>query len=60
MADKNLWAAFEKTGKVTDYLQYKNLNRNEEEENRKLGESKFESDGNSNRHDTVRSTYRGI
>ncbi len=69
MEDKDLWTTFEKTGRIADYLQYKSqcgseyqnsFTGNKKEAGDKLGEDRLESDGNSNRHDTVRSAYRGI
>lgn len=49
MEDKELWATFEKTGNVVDYLNYKKSN---------VGESAIESGSKSDRNDTVRSSYR--
>lgn len=65
MKDKDLWTTFEKTGRISDYLQYKNAYDSEygdyfTSDKNEAGEEKFESDSNCNRHDTVRSTYRGI
>lgn len=65
MKDEDLWTTFEKTGRISDYLQYKNVYGEEFEDyftsdKDQVGEEKFESDSNPNRHDTVRSTYRGI
>ena len=70
MTDKDLWTTFEKTGRILDYLQYKNLyegeykdyytSKRDENDGDQIGEESIESDSNSNRHDTVRSTYRGI
>ncbi len=69
MTDKDLWTTFEKTGRIVDYLQYKSqcsgeyqtsFSDRKMEMGDKVGEDKLESDGNSNRHDTVRGTYRGI
>ncbi len=69
MEDKDLWATFEKTGRISDYLQYKSQYGGElseafpdkkEQTGDRLGEGEIESDSNSHRYDTVRSTYRGI
>lgn len=64
MEDKDLWKAFEKTGRIVDYLHYKNLYEGEykdfytsqkiEAVGEKTSESKHYSDG----HDTVGNTYR--
>ena len=56
MADKNLWVTFEKTGSVVDYLSYKGIQVNTEEN--KVGESAVESVDKSDGNDTVRSSYR--
>ena len=56
MADKNLWITFEKTGSVVDYLNYKGINTQPEEQ--KIGESAVESVDNSDRNGAVRDTYR--
>lgn len=49
MEDKELWATFEKTGNVLDYLNYKNIN---------VGEIAIESGSKSDGNDSVRSSYR--
>lgn len=56
MADKKLWATFEKTGSVVDYLNYKGIYTGPERQ--ETGENAVESRGNSDRDDTVRNTYR--
>ena len=56
MADKNLWAAFEKTGSVMDYLSYKGILYDTEK--CEVGERAVESVDKSDRDDTVRSSYR--
>lgn len=56
MADKSLWATFEETGKVVDYLNYKGICT--VPETHETGESAVESRSNSDRNDTVRNTYR--
>lgn len=66
MNDKELWKTFEKTGRVMDYLQYKDAYGGEygdyftSDVDEEAGEETFESEGYSNGNDTVRSTYRGI
>lgn len=56
MADKDLWITFEKTGSVLDYLNYKGAL--DTSENNKTGERAIESGSQSDRDDTVRSSYR--
>lgn len=60
MEDKDLWTTFEKTGSVVDYLSYRGFygKENSENEKRDLGERALESEGNSDRDDTVGGTYR--
>jgi len=64
MDDKELWKTFEKTGRVMDYLQYKDAYGGEyadyftSRKDEEVGEETFESEGYSNRNDTVRNTYR--
>ena len=64
MEDKELWKAFEKTGRILDYLHYKNLYGGEYKDyytsskDDTVGEGAFESESNSDRNDTVRNTYR--
>lgn len=53
MADKDLWATFEKTGNIMDYLYYKGICRESE-----TGERNVESGSDSDGNDTVRNTYR--
>ena len=65
MKDEDLWTTFEKTGRISDYLEYKNACESKYEgsfhsDKEQIGEEKFESDSNRNGNDTVRSTYRGI
>ena len=48
MEDKDLWKAFEKTGRVSDYLRYKSLCE---------GEETVESEHHSDRDDTICDTY---
>ena len=54
MEDKNLWATFEKTGSVVDYLNYKGIHTETRE--LRTGECKVESDNHSDRNDSVRNT----
>ena len=56
MTDKDLWTTFEKTGSVVDYLNYKGIH--EQTETQRMGETNVESGSQSDRHDTVRNTYR--
>ena len=56
MTDKDLWITFEKTGSVVDYLHYKGIH--EQSETQRIGEVSVESGSQSDRHDTVRNTYR--
>ena len=56
MEDKELWTTFEKTGGIIDYLNYKGIQI--DSENQKIGENTVESGSNSDRDDTVRDTYR--
>ena len=56
MTDKDLWTTFEKTGSVVDYLNYKGIY--EYSEVQRTGEANVESRSQSDRHDTVRNTYR--
>ncbi len=56
MADKDLWTTFEKTGSVMDYLNYKGIHAQQNEN--KAGENVVESRDKSDRNDTVRSSYR--
>lgn len=66
MQDKELWKTFEKTGSVVDYLSYRGIwdgnDRKYQDSHTdgktNLGEKTFESECNSDRDDTVRSTYR--
>lgn len=64
MEDKELWKAFEKTGRVMDYLHYKSLYEGEykdyytSDKNETVGEEAVESEHHSDRDDTVRNTYR--
>ena len=64
MEDKDLWKAFEKTGRIVDYLHYKSLYEGEykdyytSQKNEAVGEEKSESKHYSDRNDTVRDTYR--
>ena len=66
MQDKELWKTFEKTGSVVDYLSYRGACGGNHEnyggfqtgEKADLGEETLESEGNSDRDDIVRSTYR--
>lgn len=55
MADKDLWTTFEKTGSVVDYLNYKGIHAQTEEQ--KVGESAVESVDNGDRNGAVRDTY---
>jgi hypothetical protein len=55
MEDKNLWATFEKTGSIVDYLNYKGIHADTKEP--RIGEYQVESDNHSNRNDSVRDTY---
>lgn len=55
MEDKNLWATFEKTGNVVDYLNYKRIHTQYEKQ--EIGESAVESVNNRDRDGTVRNTY---
>lgn len=48
------WEQFTKTGKVEDYLRYRNENL------QKTEEGKRESDGNSDRDRAVSDTHRGV
>ncbi len=62
MTKTDWWEIFAKTGCVEDYLSYKGI-CNEghhfvQPENRSVGERTLESVSNSDRNDTVRSTYR--
>ena len=54
MEDKNLWATFEKTGSIVDYLNYKGVHTETRES--RTGECKVESDNHSDRNDSVRNT----
>lgn len=56
MADKDLWATFEKTGSVVDYLNYKGIQMDSEKNG--IGDCTVESVNQSDRDDTVRSSYR--
>ena len=56
MADKDLWTTFEKTGSIVDYLNYKGIHVESEEQ--RVGETDIESRSYSDRNDTVRNTYR--
>lgn len=56
MADKDLWSTFEKTGSVMDYLNYKGIHTDSDKN--KTGEGTVGSRGQSDRDDTVRSSYR--
>lgn len=64
MDDKQLWTTFEKTGRVVDYLEYRNAFSDEYDDyftsakEQTVGEEAVESENHSNRNDTVRSTYR--
>ena len=64
MEDKDLWKAFEKTGRVMDYLHYKSLYEGEykdyftSDKNEAVGEETVESEYHSDRDGTVRNTYR--
>ena len=64
MNDKNLWTTFEKTGRVVDYLEYRNAFSDEyddyftSDKEQTVGEEVFESENHSNGNDTVRGTYR--
>ena len=65
MKEKELWATFEKTGRIIDYLQYKELYGGPYKDyftsdKKVVGEEAVEADSNGDRNDTVRSTYRGI
>ena len=51
MEDKELWTTFERTGSVSDYLNYKGCHE---------GEKTGESDKHSNGNDSVRDTYGRI
>lgn len=54
MKEQDLWNTFEKTGSVVDYLNYKGVMEQKDD----IGEKIFESEGNSDRDDIVRNTYR--
>lgn len=56
MADKELWTTFERTGSVMDYLNYKGIQV--ESNQNKLGECTVESGSQGDRNDTVRGSYR--
>lgn len=56
MADKDLWTTFERTGSVMDYLNYKGIQV--ESNQNKAGECTVEPGSQSDGHDTVRSSYR--
>lgn len=58
MTDKDLWATFEKTGSIADYLSYKGIARVDVSENEMVGEKKVEPENNSDRSCAVRDTYR--
>lgn len=63
MEDKKLWEAFEKTGRITDYLNYKSLYGGAYKDyytsdKESVGEKQGESERNSNGNGTVRDTYR--
>lgn len=64
MEDKELWKAFEKTGRIVDYLHYKNLYGGEykdyytSDKNETVGEETSESEHHGDRNGTVRDTYR--
>ncbi len=58
MTEKELWATFEKTGSVADYLSYKGMTRDDVSENEAVGEKKVEPENNSDRSCAVRDTYR--
>ncbi len=51
MEEKDLWTTFEKTGSVSDYLNYKGCYG---------GENTSESDNHGNGNDSVRDTYGRI
>lgn len=55
MGDKNLWIAFEKTGNIVDYLNYRGVYLQSEEE---IGERAVESIDNRDRDGVVGNTYR--
>lgn len=56
MADKDLWTTFERTGSVMDYLNYKGIRIEESQD--KTGECTIEPGSQSDRNDSVRSSYR--
>lgn len=59
MTDKDLWATFEKTGSIADYLSYKGIHADAmQSEQQKMGDMIVESKNNSDRNDSVRDTYR--
>ncbi len=61
MEDKKLWEAFEKTGRITDYLNYKSLYGGAYKDyytSESVGEKQGESERNSNGNGAVRDTYR--
>ena len=64
MEDKELWTTFEKTGRIVDYLNYKNLYEGEYKDyytngkEQTAGERTGESDSHSDRNGAVRDTYR--
>ncbi len=63
MEDKELWKAFEKTGRVVDYLNYKSLYGGAYEDyytsdKDSVGERQVESESNGNGNGAVRDTYR--
>lgn len=55
MEDKKLWATFEKTGSVVDYLNYRGIHI--ESEKQEIGERTVESVDKRDRDGAVRDTY---
>lgn len=62
MTDIDLWTKFEKTGCIADYLSYRGVFTQEKKvsqaEKKEAGERIFESVGDSDGNDIVRSSYR--
>ena len=58
MSDKELWAMFEKTGSVVDYLSYKGVQQECVVENMVVGEKKVEPKDNSYGAGIIRDAYR--
>ena len=56
MEDKTLWTTFKKTGSIVDYLNYKGIYTQSEQQ--KVGERAVESIDKSDRNGAIRDTYR--